>query len=265
MGQGLSFGFDYPTCEHTCSVDMKPWRFWKKQGSKSFEMGTKKMEIFWDLSSAKYTYGPEPQVAFYVAIECDHEAILLLGDMHKEALKKFHGQSPPPDTTLLSRKEHVYGKQLYTTKAQLRESGRAHDIAIECHVGVEKDASRLSVRVDQQTVIHVTSLMWKFRGNQTIQIDGTAVEVYWDVHNWLFKAEDGHAVFMFNTHVQQEKPRLSEAEVPSSTGHSASTNVDKPHAVSDVLWASVLQWPNSNDSQDKEQGFSLLLYAWNNE
>ncbi|KAI5060989.1 hypothetical protein GOP47_0023494 [Adiantum capillus-veneris] len=268
MGQGLSVSFDYPACRHRCSVDMKPWLFWKKQGSKSFVLeDKKKIEMFWDLSAAKYTCGPEPRESFYVVIACNNEVILLLGDMCKEALKKFDAHAPPSDVALLSRKEHVYGKQLYTTKAQLCEQGRTHDIAIECHVASEKDASRLSVRVDKQVVIHVTSLMWKFRGNQKIQVDGITIDVFWDVHNWLFKAEEGHAVFMFNRCAAEGKPRSGELALPSSFHQHwpVSFLTNKPHCVPDGLWASVLQWPTGSNTQEKEQSFSLTLYAWNNE
>lgn len=231
------------------------------------------MEVFWDLSSARYVCSPEPREAFYVAVLCDDEVILLVGDMHKEALKKFHAHSPPSDATLLSRKEHVYGKQLYTTKAQLSGSGRPHDIAIECHVGNEEDPSRLSVRVDKQIVVHVTRLMWKFRGNQTIQIDGLAIEVFWDVHNWLFNPGDGHAVFMFHTCMAHEKPWLREVGIPFSAAQQAQTgrSPDKKLDFPDQSFASVLQWPCSNNFKYQEPyfsgsvGFSLLLYAWKNE
>ncbi|MCO5591852.1 hypothetical protein L7F22_045845 [Adiantum nelumboides] len=263
MGQGLSVSFDYPSCKQRCSVDMKPWLFWKKQGCKSFVMGDERIEMLWDLSAAKYAWGPEPCESFYVVIACNNEVILMLGDMCKEALKKVNAQVPPSDVTLLSRKEHVYGKQLYTTKAQLSERGRAHDIAIECDVTAKKDASRLSVRVDKQVVIHVTSLMWNFRGNQKIQVDGVTVDVFWDVHNWLFKAEEEHAVFMFNTCAARPK---GEARLPSSLNcQHLNASAGKPHCVSDGLWASVLQWPTSNMQEKEEQSFSLTLYAWNNE
>lgn len=263
LGQGLSVSVDYPACQHTCNVEMKPWLFWKKQGAKSFEISGRKVEIFWDLSSAKYDYGPEPQEGFFVAIACDQEVVLLLGDMQKEALKKFHAEPTALEATLLSKKEHVYGKQLYTTKAQFSESGRMHDIAIECHTGIEKDP-RLSVRIDKQVVVQVKRLMWKFRGNQTILIDGLQVEVFWDVHNWLFTSSDGHAVFLFQTCVANEKPWLREVGIPASAvfeGH---------FKESEGSCASVLQWPSHPSFKGKEAcrgsaGFSLLLYAWKNE
>jgi hypothetical protein len=55
------------------------------------------------------------------------------------------------------------------------------------------------VRLDSKIVMQVKHLVWKFRGNSTISVDGIPVEVYWDVHNWLFGSPAGNVVFMFQT------------------------------------------------------------------
>ncbi|KAK8952971.1 hypothetical protein KSP40_PGU015923 [Platanthera guangdongensis] len=58
----------------------------------------------------------------------------------------------------------------------------------------------LEIRSDEKRVMHVMrilSVLWKFRGNQTIVVDGLPMEVFWDVHNWLFDASKGNIVFMF--------------------------------------------------------------------
>eukprot|EP00249_Psilotum_nudum_P014111 c24674_g2_i1 orf=532-1245(+) len=184
IGQGLTVSIDLPTAQFTCKMDIKPWLFWKKQGLKSFDIGGK-LDLLWDLSSAKYLGSPEPREHFYVALVFNQEIVLLLGDMQKEALKKCCAIPAPIESALLSRKEHVFGRKFYSTKAQFGDSGRTHDIVIECHTGSEKDP-RLYVRVDKHVVLRVKRLMWKFRGNQTIIVDGLPVEVFWDVHNWLF-------------------------------------------------------------------------------
>lgn len=49
MGQGLSVNVDHPLPHLTCNVEMKPWFFWKKQGSKGVHVGGKKVEVTWDL------------------------------------------------------------------------------------------------------------------------------------------------------------------------------------------------------------------------
>ena len=244
MGQGLSVNVDVD--QHMCKVDMKPWMFWKKQGSKSFEVDTKKVEVFWDLSSAKYACGPVPSDGFFVAVVSDGEVVLLLGDMCNEAYKKTRARPASIEAILVSRSEHVFGKKYHSTKAQFGEGGKAHDIVIECQIGPTSEP-RMYVRVDRQIVVQIKRLMWKFRGNQTIIVDGNPVEVFWDVHNWLFNPRVGHAVFMFQTCLSSDKPWLKEVAACSS----------------------VLQWPGTYSFKDKEtsgpSGFSLVLYAWKNE
>ncbi|XP_024516491.1 uncharacterized protein LOC9642892 [Selaginella moellendorffii] len=252
MGQGLSVNVDDPACHYTCKVDMKPWFFWKKQGSKAMEVDGQKVEVFWDLSSAKYLCGPEPQDGFYLAIVSDGEVALLLGDMVREAYKKTQARPPTIEAMLLSRREHVFGKRYYTTKAQFGESGRTHDIMIECHTNGAREP-RLYVRVDRQLVIQVKKLMWKFRGNQTILVDGLPVEVFWDVHNWLFNPSLGNAVFMFQTCVSSERPWMKDAMACSS---SLRVQPGTGAAAQDAATAA---------SHVSAAGFSLLLYAWKSE
>lgn len=36
-------------------------------------------------------------------------------------------------------------------------------------------------------------------------VDGLPVEVFWDVHNWLFGTDFGSAIFMFHTCLSAEK------------------------------------------------------------
>eukprot|EP00249_Psilotum_nudum_P028822 c38760_g1_i1 orf=1273-2256(-) len=274
MGQALSVCVDHPAIQYTCKVGMRPWQIWKKQGCKSFDIGAKMVEVFWDLSSAKYFGGPEPQEYFYVALVCDQEIVLLLGDLQKDALKKCRVEIASIEATLLLRKEHVPGKKSYSTKAQFGDNGRTHDIAIECNTRSEKEP-RLYVRVDKQVVIQVTRLMWKFRGNQTILVDGIPVEVFWDVHNWLFSPSDGHAVFMFQCSLSNEKPWLKEVEVPAPSVHQEAAF----HSLKDTmhkLWvtenssASVLRLPTACSLTERgpcrgAMGFSLLLHAWKDE
>ncbi|KAH7447820.1 hypothetical protein KP509_01G122700 [Ceratopteris richardii] len=272
MAQGLSVSLDYPTDRYRCSVDFKLWRFWKRQGSKMISMGNRRVEVFWDLSSAKYENGPEPQQNFFLVVACSDQIILLLGDLKNEAMKKFQAQEPLAEVTLLSRKEHVYGKELYATRVQFHEKGPTHDVVIECHVQPLKAEPMLLFHVDNREVIRVTGLMWKFRGNQTVEIDGVAVQVFWDVHNWLFKAPEAHAVFMFNTSMADEKPQKPTEgiisgwiQAPSHLPYHVSTLTKKPHSVSDGIWASVLQWPTDAIFKHGEQTFSIILYAWNYE
>ncbi|KAL3591359.1 hypothetical protein D5086_009999, partial [Populus alba] len=192
-----------------CKVDIKPWLFSKRKGSKSLEAYSCKIDIYWDLSSAKFGSGPEPFEGFYVAVVVDRQMVLILGDMRKEAFKKTGATPIPSNAVFVAKREHVFGKKVFCTKARFCDNGHIHDLVIECDtIGVSDPC--LLVRVDCKTVMQVKRLRWKFRGNHTILVDGLAIEVFWDVHNWLFGASVGNAVFMFKTCTSSEKLRSSQ-------------------------------------------------------
>ncbi|MCO5611635.1 hypothetical protein L7F22_065889 [Adiantum nelumboides] len=244
VGLGVSLNLQDNSCDNVPSkTDMKPWLFSKKRGSKTLDVGLNtKIDVSWDLSRAKYGSSPEPVDSFFFAIAYDSEIVLLLGDMREEAFSKMQAKSYCVDNTMISRREHIFGRRYYSTKAQFGENGRTHDILIECNTRGKEP--RLSVKVDKQLVVQVKRLMWKFRGNQTILVDGCPVELFWDVHNWLFSPSDGHAVFMFQTSLPADK---SWSSVASST--------------------SLFEWHHTSNSSSSAKdtdssGFSLLLYAW---
>eukprot|EP00252_Welwitschia_mirabilis_P017014 TRINITY_DN37838_c0_g1_i1.p1 TRINITY_DN37838_c0_g1~~TRINITY_DN37838_c0_g1_i1.p1 ORF type:complete len:297 (-),score=25.45 TRINITY_DN37838_c0_g1_i1:548-1438(-) len=244
MSQGLSVSVDDQSCQCVCKVDMKPWLFSKRKGSKSFQFNRSKIVVFWDLSAAKYGSGPEPLEGYYLAVLSDSEMALLLGDMDKEAYAKTHARPPSRSTLLVSKKEHVFGKRIYNTKAQFSDNGQIHDIAIECEtIGLREPW--LTVHIDKMVVLQVKHLAWKFRGNQTILVDGVPVEVFWDVHNWLFNPAVGNAVFMFQTFRSTER------------------SWSKISSCSSALPLPVTQCFKERESQGL--GFSLLLYAWKSE
>ncbi|XVE62849.1 hypothetical protein DITRI_Ditri06bG0152800 [Diplodiscus trichospermus] len=241
MGQGVSVGIDDSANQCLCKVDIKPWLFSKRKGSKSLEAYSCKIDIYWDLSSAKFGSGPEPLEGFYFGVVASKQMVLLLGDMRKEAYKKT-GAAPIPSTALfVAKKEHVFGKRVFGTKAQFCDNGQIHDMIIECDtIGVDDPC--LKIRVDGKTLMQVKRLRWKFRGNYTILVDGMAVEVYWDVHNWLFGTSLGNAVFMFKTFLAAEEKFWVSQPIPS--------------------WSFSQRY---QDSKSQNLSFSLLLYAWKNE
>ena len=244
MGQCLSVGIDDSTNQCLCKVDIKPWVFSKRKGCKSLEAYSCKIDVCWDLSSAKFGSGPEPLEGFYVGVVADRQMVLLLGDLRKEAFKKTNAIPLSSNAVLVAKKEHVFGKKLYATKAVFCNNGRVHDLVIECDTTNVSEPT-LIIRIDSKTVMQVKRLRWKFRGNHTILVDGLAVEVLWDVHNWLFGTSLGDAVFMFRTCLSAEKMWASQP-------------------LSD---ANLLQWSFSERfSETKLQGlgFSLILYAWKN-
>ena len=108
---------------------------------------------------------------------------------------------------------------------------------------------KLCVRVDKQIVVIVKRLMWKFRGNQTILVDGLPVELFWDVHNWLFSpTSDAYAIFMFQTRSMSSSKSWSSLATSSSSlfqwQHTSSSSAD------------------TMDINETNPGFSLLLYVW---
>ncbi|WVY96202.1 hypothetical protein V8G54_028353 [Vigna mungo] len=247
MGQGLRVGIDDLGNHCLCKVEIKPSLFSKRKGSKNLEVQSGKIDIFWDLSCAKFGSGPEPLEGFYLAVVFNKELVLLLGDLKKEACKKMDSDCAfsHSGTVFIAKREHIFGKKFYGAKAQFCDKGQVHDVTIECDTVGFNDPS-LVIRIDSKTVMQVKRLKWKFRGNHTILVDGVPVEVFWDVHSWLFGNAMGNAVFMFQTCISSEK--VWEGQSASDT--------------TALSWASSQQF---KDSQFQCFGFSLILYAWKHE
>ncbi|KAL8166634.1 hypothetical protein V2J09_008133 [Rumex salicifolius] len=135
-----------------CKADIK-WLFSKRRGNKTIQVDdSRSIHIFWDLSSARFGSSPEPIKGFYLAIVFDSQIILLLGDMNKEACKKT-GSSPfTKGITLVSKREHLYGKKVFFTKAKFFDNGQTHDIVVECNTISTGDPC-LIIRVDRKNVM----------------------------------------------------------------------------------------------------------------
>ncbi|KAI7991410.1 hypothetical protein LOK49_LG12G01272 [Camellia lanceoleosa] len=258
MGQGLTIGIDDSSNQSLCKVDLKPWLFSKRKGSKNLEIDSSLIDIYWDLSSAKFGSGPEPIEGFYLAIVCNREIALLLGDLRKEAYKRIEANPNPisknSKSIFIAKRENIFGKKLYGAKAQFFDKGKIHDVIIECDAasgatGISTGTSTnndpsLVIRVDGKAVMQVKRLRWKFRGNHTILVDGIPVEVFWDVHNWLFGNLVGDAVFMFQTCCEKFWSSQSLSD-PSLSSWSCSEKF--------------------GETQLQGLGFSLMLCAWKNE
>ncbi|KAL3812634.1 hypothetical protein ACJIZ3_013902 [Penstemon smallii] len=232
MGQCLTVEIEDLSHQCICKVDVKPSLFSKRKGSKSLQVNSSKIEVFWDLSLAKFGSTPEPLEGYYIAIVCKGEIVLLVGDLKKEAFKKTESTASVSTAILVSKREHISGKRVYGTKVQFCENGSIHDLKIECDTNCNENPC-LVVRIDSKIVMQINHLRWKFRGNYAIAVDGLPIEVYWDVHNWLFGPSLGNGVFMFQT---------------------CSSSV--------VTWSCL---ESLRDSKSPGHGFSLFLYAWKNE
>ncbi|KAK7257634.1 hypothetical protein RIF29_31741 [Crotalaria pallida] len=223
--QGLSISFGDNNNNNHDPSPPPPFRlntnsrfFRKKKGSKLLDQllcDDSKVEVFWDLSNAKYDSGPEPVEGFYVIVMVDSEIGLVIGDniAAEEAVTKRFKTSTTQvaaKASLISRREQCSGNTIYTTKAQFCDTGTFHDVLIKCSAennnneGLVINNSHspvLSVCIDKKTVIKVKRLQWNFRGNQTIFVDGLLVDLLWDVHDWFFNpsSSNSYAVFMFRT------------------------------------------------------------------
>ncbi|XP_042486676.1 uncharacterized protein LOC122066913 [Macadamia integrifolia] len=242
--------------------------FRNRPGSKSLSLTHHRVKLYWDFTKAEFTgNSAEPASRFYIAIACDTRIEFFLGDLRDDALRRITGAyriSPSAEPTLLSRREHVFGRRSFTTTAQI--SGSKHEIWIECSGGV------LRVKVDDEVSLVVKRLAWKFRGNERIVVGGSEVEFYWDVFNWV-TGSGGHGAFVFQVGdcgvwpemVGPEK-RLMRKSL-SSSSPSAMSLSPSPSC------SSVLQWAEESSDGGRSScssstrycgsgGFSLLLYAW---
>lgn len=262
---GLSVSVEGPEgdSQYTCKVELKPWYFWRKQGSKRFIADGKAIDIFWDLKAAKFNGETEPHSEYYVAVVCDEEVVLLLGDLKKDAYRKTGCRPALIDPILVSRKEHIFGKKKFSTRMKFHERGRFHEISIECKNtshhnsnsanGVEPE---LEIRIDGHLAIHVKHLQWKFRGNQSFNLNKLRVEVYWDVHDWLFSPGLRHALFII-------KPILppTSHSLPTSPSSQPSSSLTSTPMSSQTGSSGSLKRLNASASSD----FCLFLYAWKGE
>ncbi|KAG6479926.1 uncharacterized protein LOC122020900 [Zingiber officinale] len=159
----------------------------EKRGARSYISGCCAICLHWDISAARYESGPEPVDGFYVVVVVESELALLLGDLSRDFVNKLEGALPLAQCSTICRREQVLGHAHHSTRARFRDAGSDHEITIRCK-GHGRDAkdSELSVSVDKKLVVHVRSLRWNFRGNQTIFIDGSPVDMMWDVHHWWF-------------------------------------------------------------------------------
>ncbi|VVB01395.1 unnamed protein product [Arabis nemorensis] len=213
---------------YCCKVDLKPWHFWNKKGFKSFEVEGNQVDVYWDFRSAKFNGGPEPSSDFYVALVAEEEVVLLLGDYKKKAFKTTKSRPALVDAALFYKKENVFGKKSFSTRAKFHDRRKEHEIIVESSTG-PKDDPEMWISVDGIVLVQVKNLQWKFRGNQTVLVDKEPVQVFWDVYDWLFSTPGtGHGLFIF-------KPECGESHEGSN---------------------------DTKSSSDSSPEFCLFLYAW---
>ncbi|XP_039164345.1 uncharacterized protein LOC104439337 [Eucalyptus grandis] len=275
------------------SLDVKPFAFWNKRGSKSFG----RARVFWDLSRAKFGSGPGPVSGYYVSVVVDGEAVLLVGDRPKEAHARTKARGPERSAqALVLRREHVIGRRAFATAA--RFGGRDREISIDCTTDAD---ARLCFEVDGKRVLQVKRLKWKFRGCERVEVDGVPMQVSWDVYSWLFEGfRYGHAVFMFRfdkvgleeeedgggegaagesgrngngllwsgrfgmSGQEHEKMRKSMSRAAGMSYSSSTTSVSASSwSASSGGGNSVMEWATTEENEmGALGGFSLMVYAW---
>lgn len=232
---------------HHCKVELKPWYFWRKYGSKQFVVDGKVIGVVWDLKAAKFNGEVEPQSDYYVAIVSEDEVVLVVGDMKKDAFRRTGCRPALIDPVLVSRKEHIFGKKKFSTKVKFHERGKCHEISVECNNSISNHhvpeglSPEMDIKIDGELATQVKHLQWKFRGNESIDVKEAKLDVYWDVHDWLFGSGPRHAMFLFKP---SSLPSLS-LPAPSS---SSSSHADNP----------TVEYGEDAGSPE----FSLFLYAW---
>ncbi|KAH6781305.1 DUF868 family protein [Perilla frutescens var. frutescens] len=237
---------------YTCKIELKPWHFWARKGYKGFEIeGSYQLETYWDIKSAKFSGSPEPISDYYVALVAADEVVLLLGDNKKKAYKRTKARPALVEAVIFYKKENVFSKKSFSTRARFDQRKREHDIVVESSTSSEEKDPEMWISVDGIILIHVQNLQWKFRGNQTVLVNKQPVEVFWDVFAWLF-CEPGstHGLFIFKS---------SEAEAEDDENESSlslnSSRCDGSECSGNSKYYSVVDCAKGSE-------FCLFLYAW---
>ncbi|CAL1365666.1 unnamed protein product [Linum trigynum] len=196
----LVISVENPSSEnpYTFKLDIKAWQFWGKKGLKSFDVDTKRVDVYWDLRQAKFSSSPVPSSDYYVAVVDGDEVSVVLGDMKMDAYKRTKKQPPADEPVLLCKKENVHGKKLFCTKTMWQHNEKEHDLTIETSLSGLGDPE-MWISIDGFEVVHIMNLQWRFRGNENLTVNDVPVQIFWDVHDWLFNGTGtGQGLFVFS-------------------------------------------------------------------
>lgn len=253
----------------SCKIYLKTWQFWGRKGVKSFKVDDdNRVDIFWDLRSAKFSSSPEPNSDYYVAFVSEEEVVLLLGDQKKEAFRRTNKSPSLSEPALVHKKENIFAKKCFCTRTILGRGKKEHNIIIESALSV--DEPEMWISVDGTTTVRIVNLHWRFRGNETIEVDNVPVQIFWDVHDWLYSEQYsvglGTFIFKQGTFLEaeldtdyyddydndndDEDERICSSEVSSSSGNCSTKNE--------------FRLPMEIDDPAKID-FSHLLFAWKTE
>ncbi|KAK1422919.1 hypothetical protein QVD17_18208 [Tagetes erecta] len=214
---------------HHCRIDLAPWHFWGKKSYKTFEVDGLQVDVYWDLRSARFSGSPEPYSDFYVAMICEEEVGLLIGDMESKVYKRTKSHPCAADAHMFFKKEHVIGKKSFTTKVKFEKHRKDYDILVESSTSGANDPE-MCITIDGVVQIHITNLQWKFRGNQTVLVHKQPIEVFWDVHAWLFLSPgSNHGSFSFKPG-QTKSESDKEDDSQDGTKENNDSSISKHHS-----------------------------------
>ncbi|XAR56824.1 hypothetical protein NMG60_11037443 [Bertholletia excelsa] len=173
---------------YTCKIDLKPWQFWGKKGLKSFRVDDKRVDVFWDLRTAKFWGScPEPL------------GLLRGGDLKKDALKRTKCRPSLVDAVMVYKKECLFGKKNFSTRTKLGQEGKykEHEVLIETSLSGPCDPEMM-ISMDGNVVIRVKNLHWGFRGSESVLVGDVPLMIFWDVHDWMYTGPNsGQGFFIF--------------------------------------------------------------------
>ncbi|GER45018.1 hypothetical protein STAS_21944 [Striga asiatica] len=249
MNYSLSISIDSTEQEnlvYTSKIDLKPWHFWAKKGYKTLDVDGCQLDAYWDLRSAKFASGPEPSSDYYVALVSEEEVVLLLGDLKKKAYKRTKARPTLVEPMIFYKKENVFGKKSFSTRARFDQRRKEHEIVVESSITGPREPE-MWISIDGIVLVHVKNLQWKFRGNQTVLVNKVPVQVYWDVHAWLFcPAGANHGLFIFKS---------GEGEGGESDDENSSRGDDSECSGNSKYYSTQSYSKCCTD-------FCLFLYAW---
>ncbi|CAH2061067.1 unnamed protein product [Thlaspi arvense] len=246
----------------TFRLEIKPLTFWRKHGSKKISRKPD-IRVVWDLTQARFGSGPDPESGFYVAVIVSGEVGLLVGDSLKQR---------PTRQIVVSRRDNLFGNRVYNTKIKIK--GKLSEISI--HIQVNDDVS-LRFSVDNKSILKITQLQWKFRGNAKVVIDGVTIQISWDVYRWLFGDKDKvnpdkvPAVFLLRFENQEVEGNdvlmMKKRERDDIVLRKENSRTPWFWAYSYGHWSSsVMEWSTCKEEDERSFGhkswFSLIVYAW---
>eukprot|EP00245_Coleochaete_scutata_P000798 TRINITY_DN10960_c0_g1_i5.p1 TRINITY_DN10960_c0_g1~~TRINITY_DN10960_c0_g1_i5.p1 ORF type:complete len:281 (+),score=49.25 TRINITY_DN10960_c0_g1_i5:744-1586(+) len=157
-GSGFLIKIEGDDALHSCKVDVRHWIFWKRHGSKSFDVDGTPVMVHWDCSSAKYGPGaPEPQEHFFVALVCNDEVILQVGDMGKEVYRQTGARPALKLAQQVMKRQQLHGRREegVAIRTQFVPEGKSYDVEITCDGKTPKESS-LVITVDGKRKVGMT-------------------------------------------------------------------------------------------------------------